>query len=242
MQFYGRPGDTLSHVLVNPELESNPNFFYPPPDAVSIPLGNGHEFPAEQVRVELARIPLLLLREKIPFLSERSELKYSELISAVQIEVDGLRSIPTLRVNRLNHSLHVGNVSIRLTALQFALYLIFIQKRLQCKDECPGCKNCGFSMSQVEDGELQSLLRRQLKEMGLTDPRYVDLSNWGSTDRSGQTPKTRFLETVSRINQRIRKYLGSAFWVNEYFIKRRTPRSTEGLYCIPVAPGRIEIG
>ena len=29
MQFYGRPGDTLSHVLVNPELE-NQEFFYPP--------------------------------------------------------------------------------------------------------------------------------------------------------------------------------------------------------------------
>ena len=71
MQFYGRPGDTLSHVLVNPELESNPNFFYPPPDVTSIPLGDGRAFPAEQVHVELARIPLLLLREKIPFLSER---------------------------------------------------------------------------------------------------------------------------------------------------------------------------
>ena len=46
MQFYGRPGDTLSHVLVNPELE-NQEFFYPPPNGVDVVLNDGRTIPAD---------------------------------------------------------------------------------------------------------------------------------------------------------------------------------------------------
>ena len=226
---------------MNPELESKPDFFYPPPDAVSIPLGDGQFFSAERVRVELATIPLLLLREKIPFLSERSELKYSDLIRSAQVEVDGLQAPLPLRINRVSRSLSIGDISIRLTALQFALYLLFAQKRLQCEDTCPGCNACGFTISQVGDGELQSLLKQQLEEMGCTDPRYTDLRSWGPTDRSGETPKTRFFETVSRINQCIRGKLVFSPRAHEYFIERQTRLGEEGLYCIPIASGRIEI-
>jgi CRISPR-associated protein (TIGR02584 family) len=204
MQFYGRHGDTLSHVLVNPELESNPNFFYPPPNATAIPLADGSTFPSEQIRIELASVPLLMLREKIPFLVERSEMSYSELIRTAQIEVDGLQVVLPLRINKTSRSLHVGDVSVHLTALQFALYMIFAQRRMGCEDRCPGCENCGFYLSQIGDGELLPLLKSQLREMGFTDPRYGDLKSWGSSDPSGETPRTRFFETLSRINQRIR--------------------------------------
>ena len=40
LQFYGRPGDTLSHVLVNPALE-NREFFYPPPNGAAVVLSDG---------------------------------------------------------------------------------------------------------------------------------------------------------------------------------------------------------
>ena len=46
MQFYGRPGDTLSHVLINPELE-NREFFYPPPNGADVVLSDGRTIPAD---------------------------------------------------------------------------------------------------------------------------------------------------------------------------------------------------
>ena len=49
---------------------------------------------------------------------------------------------------------------------------------------------------QIGYGELQPLLKSQLREMGFIDPRYVDLRSWGSSDLSGETPKTRFFETL----------------------------------------------
>ena len=83
MQLYGRPGDTLSHVLVNPELE-NQEFFYPPPDNADVILDDGRTIPAAEIKLELAEIPLLLLKEKIPFLSEHTDAGYTELIEIAQ--------------------------------------------------------------------------------------------------------------------------------------------------------------
>jgi CRISPR-associated protein (TIGR02584 family) len=241
MQFYGRPGDTLSHVLVNQELESDPNFFYPPPNTSTIRLANGDMIPAEQIRLEITYVPLLLLREKIPFLADRSEFKYSDLIRIAQMELDGLQILLPVRLDRLSRSLGIGDIQIKLTALQFALYLIFAEKRMQCEDRCPGCERCGFSLSQIEGGLLQPLLKSKLGEMGCRDPRYLDLQGWGSSDASGETPKTRLFETLSRIRRRIRVGLGFASWACQYSIERQTPRNEEGLYCISVFPGRIEI-
>jgi hypothetical protein len=113
---------------------------------------NGRTFPANEARIELAFIPILLLREKIPFLNKRGDLKYSELIDATQIEVDGLRVLPSLKISRLSRMLYIGHVPVKLTPLKFALYLIFARKRLHCKDICSGCENCGFSLKQIEDG------------------------------------------------------------------------------------------
>ncbi|MBD3184701.1 TIGR02584 family CRISPR-associated protein [Candidatus Poribacteria bacterium] len=242
MQFYGRSRDTLTHVLVNPELESNPDFFYPPPANISnIILPDGNLFPASQIHIELASIPLLFLREKIPFIVDRYELKYSELIKAAQVEIDGLQSTLPITLNRLDRSIKIRDIKIQLTPLEFALYLTFAQRRKKCKDKCPGCNNCGFLINQIEDGELHKLLKSKLMEMGSQDPRYRDLKAWANTNKPGETPKTRFFETLSRIRQRIRKDLGFASWSHQYFIERKTPRSKEGLYCIPVSPGRIEI-
>ena len=122
MQFYGRPDDTLSHVLVNPELESNREFFYPPADGAPIPMKDGRSFPASQIRVELARVPLLLLREKIPFLDEHAEAGYTQLVKITQGTLQGIRP---MIVDRLSRSLQMGEIVVKPTPVEFGLYLFF---------------------------------------------------------------------------------------------------------------------
>ena len=130
MQFYGRPGDTLSHVLVNPALE-NREFFYPPPNGAAVVLSDGRTIPADEIRLELAEIPLLLLGEKIPFLAEHADAGYTELIEIAQREYNALQAISPVVVNTFARCLEIGEVTINLTPLELALYLFFAQRHLE---------------------------------------------------------------------------------------------------------------
>ena len=107
MQFYGRPGDTLSHVLVNPELE-NREFFYPPPNGADVVLSDGHTIPADEIRLELAEIPILLLGEQISFLEKHANAGYTELIEIAQREYNALQAISPVVVNTFSRCLEIG--------------------------------------------------------------------------------------------------------------------------------------
>ena len=130
MQFYGRPGDTLSHVLVNPELE-NREFFYPPPNDADVILNDGRTIPADEIRLELAEIPLLLLGEKISFLKEHTDASYTELIEIAQREYNALQAIASVIINTFSRCLEIGEVTINLTPLELALYPVFCTATLR---------------------------------------------------------------------------------------------------------------
>ena len=75
LQFFGRSQDNLSHVLIwPPELEGNPDFFYPPKSPKKYRIGD-KEIDSREVKIHLAEIPLLLLRERIPILREKNGFK-----------------------------------------------------------------------------------------------------------------------------------------------------------------------
>ena len=54
LSLYGRAQDRLSHVLVNPPYESNPEFFYPTPTERLIETRDGDVVDAQDARVGLA--------------------------------------------------------------------------------------------------------------------------------------------------------------------------------------------
>ena len=68
-QMYGRPQDRLYHVLVSPEFESSPHFFYPPKKSATIELKDkdGQPFFKETrfAQVNLIPIPFVSIRETI---------------------------------------------------------------------------------------------------------------------------------------------------------------------------------
>ena len=68
LSFFGRPQDRLSHVLVSPPYESNPNFFYPTPKDYFIQNSrSGHQrINAAEAEVNLAEIKFVRLRNEIP--------------------------------------------------------------------------------------------------------------------------------------------------------------------------------
>ena len=199
MQFYGRPDDTLSHVLVNPELE-NQEFFYPPPDNANVILDDGRTIPADEIRLELAEIPLLLLKEKIPFLNEHTDAGYTELIKIAQREYNVLQAISPVIINTFSRCLEIGEVTINLTPLELALYLFFARQHQEREVE----DRYFISRSDIREGFLTDTLKEIVSQIPARDFRLEGLKGWEND------PIARFSQIRSNINRKIREGLGEA--------------------------------
>ena len=219
MQFYGRPGDALSHVLVNPELE-NQKFFYPPPNGADVILSDGRTIPATEIRLELAEIPLLLLREKIPFLNEHTDAGYMELIEIAQREYNALQAISPIVINTFSCCLKIGEVTIKFTPLELALYLFFARQHLEGEDD----ERYSISRSDIREGLLMDALKEIVSQIPARDFRLEGLKGWESD------PIARFSQTRSNLNRKIKEGLDGS-QSTHYQIQSWGPSSNQGEIC-----------
>ena len=229
MQFYGRPGDTLSHVLVNLELE-NEKFFYPPPDGADVVLKDGRTIPADEIRIELAEIPLLLLREKISFLKEHTDAGYTELIEIAQREYNALQAISPVFINTFSCCLKIGEVTINLTPLELALYLFFARQHLEGQVE----DRYSISRSDIREGLLTAALRDIVSQIPARDFRLEGLKGWEND------PIARFSQTRSNINRKIRERLDDP-QSTHYQIQSWNPSSNQDDICYGLALAKDSI-
>ena len=229
VQFYGRPGDTLSHVLVNSELE-NQEFFYPPPNGVDVILNNGRTIPAAEIRLELAEIPLLLLREKIPFLKEHTDAGYTELIGIAQREYNALQAISPVIVNTFSCCLEIGEATINLTPLELALYLFFARQHLEGQVE----DRYSISRFDIREGLLTAALRDIVSQIPARDFRLEGLKGWEND------PIARFSQTRSNINRKIRERLDDP-QSTHYQIQSWNPSSNQDDICYGLALAKDSI-
>lgn len=231
MQFYGRPGDTLSHVLVNPKLE-NQEFFYPPPNGADVILSDGRTIPTDDIRLELAEIPLLLLKEKIPFLSEHTEAGYTELIKIAQREYNALQAISPVTVNTCSRCLEIGEVTINLTPLELALYLFFARQHQKREVE----DRYFISRSNIREGVLTEPLKEIVSQIPARDFRLEGLKGWEND------PIARFSQTRSNINRKIKEGLGEP-QSTHYQIQSWNSSSNQGeiFYGLTLSKDRIHL-
>ena len=91
IQFFGRPQDRLYHVLVTPQaIETNPDFFFPPVREAQIPTSDGQKISTADVRIELAELPYVSVRDISVFGDE----SYDRIAQRTQAEVS---RVPRLR-------------------------------------------------------------------------------------------------------------------------------------------------
>jgi CRISPR-associated protein (TIGR02584 family) len=208
LQFYGRPQDKLTHVLVSPpELENNPEFFYPSTKQVSFSTPQG-PVPSRVVSVTVAAVPLILLGHKLPVLRDRANLSYAALVTQSQHEVNLLAALLPLTIDRLGRQLCVGTARIPLSGLEFALYSLVAYKRQRasCKSDCPGCEECTVKAADFLDPETIGAMEGIAAQVGVRDPRLRELHWWAKQEEG----KTRFLQVCARIKQKVRNALGEA--------------------------------
>lgn len=232
-QLFARPHDRLSHVLVSPpELEGLREFFYPPTAARTYRTRDG-QIHSRDARVELAEIPVLLLRDQVQGIGLEQKT-YSELIVQAQRALDRQTNPPRLILDPRPCSIRVAEWTVRLTALEFAVYALLARRRAHAcgGSNCPGCERCGLRARDFQKGQVLDTLRNSVSALGKGDERTRLLSVW---DRDGDE---RFLQVRSRVERKIRQTLGAGQWVSQYLIAAGGPRG-ETLYHLPLAPDLI---
>jgi hypothetical protein len=233
-QLFARPQDRLSHVLVwPPEMEGHQEFFYPPPRPMTFRV-NGKTIRSGEIRVELAEIPVLLLRERVPA-ADLDTQSYTALVARAQQELDRLAAPPRLILDSGSRSLQIADQHVSLTPVEFAVYDLLARRRVaRCGDtDCPGCPRCSLEAREFLDAGVHGEITGSMARMAVRDQRASSLPGWAS---SGDE---RFLQVRSRINAKIRKAFGPGRWVDRYCIAAH--KSPGGLtrYFIPADPEQI---
>ena len=118
ISLFGRNGDELSHVLVEPaELEHCREFYWPGQSVTEVTTRSGKVIRAENARVLLVRSPYLRLRHLLPADAlPEGALDYGAIVDTAQARLDSWRMV--LRVE--DRSVQVGRATIRLGHQEFA--------------------------------------------------------------------------------------------------------------------------
>ncbi|WP_290652114.1 CRISPR-associated ring nuclease Csm6 [Aquisalimonas sp.] len=115
LSLYARPGDRLSHVLVNPPFESHPGFFYPPPHPNTLVISDGGDYVSTaDARVVLSDIPFVRLREGLDDTLLEGDLSFSEAVARAQQMLEEAELVIDLSERRVwlqGHAVSLPNTS-----------------------------------------------------------------------------------------------------------------------------------
>ncbi|WP_332403421.1 CRISPR-associated ring nuclease Csm6 [Vibrio metschnikovii] len=124
MSLFGRPEDSLSHVLVSEPYESIPDFYYPTPNTVMrADRDKKSQHDLSKAQVMLAKIPLVLMREEMPTsLINEPSLSYTDTVARINRANALSQETATVTLNYDTMSICCDGVNIALKPDCFAFY------------------------------------------------------------------------------------------------------------------------
>lgn len=142
MSLFGRPQDSLSHVLVSEAYEGRADFYYPTrsPQLLALRTGDAEPLDAQQAQVTLADIPFVRQRTQITELLESEQsarLSYRKLTQLINL--GDSPELIRLRVDENSGQIEIFDVrqseclqafSMASNLLQFAFFLVFVDATL----------------------------------------------------------------------------------------------------------------
>ena len=125
LSLLGRPQDRLSHVLVNAELESHRDFYFPPMQPRTLTLANGTRFSTSRARITLAPVGFVRMTEGLDQQLLREHLNFNQLIARAQQALTAVQVtlVPARREVR------VAEAAVVLAPVLMAWYLFFALRR-----------------------------------------------------------------------------------------------------------------
>ncbi|MBB1420784.1 TIGR02584 family CRISPR-associated protein [Pseudoalteromonas sp. SG43-7] len=124
MSLFGRPQDTLSHVLVSEPYETIPDFYYPTPNTVMrADRDKKSQHDLSQAHVMLAKIPLVLMREEMPTsLMNEPSVSYTNTVARINRANSLSTESATVELDFTTMSICCDGITIALKADCFAFY------------------------------------------------------------------------------------------------------------------------
>ncbi|MGQ3684156.1 MAG: CRISPR-associated ring nuclease Csm6 [Candidatus Loosdrechtia sp.] len=207
LQLFGRPWDKLYHVLVRPEFESNPHFFYPPKKPRRIPckMPDGTEtiMSTGQACIQLAELPFICLKGKLHLGSNN----FRELVRQGQEEIDTALVQGSVRVNLHDRVIEIGDRTIEFTPMELSLYMILMEQKLyQCKHPekryCLECTGCYTSLGYLMGKEgLHAFVARYERIYGKDSSRSREL--YEKYKNRGGIPQKILRQVISKVRRKI---------------------------------------
>ena len=182
-QLFGRSQDRMYHVIVSPEFESNPNFFYPPPQSTKIILYDqkGHPFYKESqyARVHLINIPFVSVRDKLPVETFTTPFDTLSIFNNLIRDDEQL-----LRVNLICKKISYNKIQMDMKPAHLALYALFARLKKDCinvSKNCSQCYECFMDIEQIYARQdqltyLYSIIRGQKSLKNISDTGITNLS------------------------------------------------------------------
>ncbi|MBC7348982.1 MAG: TIGR02584 family CRISPR-associated protein [Candidatus Aminicenantes bacterium] len=147
LQLFGRPWDRLYHVIVTPEFESHPDFYFKPKvdRDISIKTRDGQEIilNTSQAKIMLADLPFIRLGRKLNLRGK----SFRELVREGQKEIDLSALQPEVSLNLSNRRVQVDDKTLILPSSLLFYYTVFLRQKTDfClytnKDYCLDCQDC----------------------------------------------------------------------------------------------------
>lgn len=154
LQLFGRPWDRLYHVLVTPEFESNPAFFFKPSKNTLIecrmPDGTAKKLNTKDAEINLVELPFIRLRHKVTL----HKKGFNELVEEGQREIDTAIMQPPLQINLAERTITIGDTLMDAVPMEMFIYIVFLrQKTDRCKYDfrpyCLDCTDCFENLAEI---------------------------------------------------------------------------------------------
>jgi CRISPR-associated protein NE0113 (Cas_NE0113) len=231
LQLYGRPQDTLLHVLVDEAFEGHADFFYPSQSPRFIQTRDGRRINARTARVDVAEIPYVRLREKLSASRPQPASGYAPTIEQVQYTLDTLPDLPTLVIEPAARKISIGVIQIPLEPLEIVLYAQLTLARIQQMG-----RGDGFLSLKELNTRREAMLLCYERLYGAYSGHVENLRQaWEK-----RIPPARLRSRFSKINGKIRQAVPRNVQVALYIVTsdRRYGATRYGLRLLP---GRIQL-
>lgn len=242
LQLFGRPWDKLYHVLVSPEFESNPEFFYKPKKNKVIecrmPDGTVKRLNTKDAEIQLAELPFIRLGNKISLHGKG----FREFVAESQKEIDIATMQPTIRINLAERVIHIGDKLIEMIPMHLSLYTAFLmQKKEYCKHRerpyCFDCTDCYQSHIELSDRPALEEIVKYHRQIYKNQPLKSEelLNRW----KDGMGIDV-IRQGISKINRTIKEQLNDETILPYYSIVT-VRKYSSSRYGVRVEKGKIRV-
>lgn len=211
LQLFGRPWDKLYHVLVTPEFESNPEFFYKPRQDKRVKFrdkeGKIREISTRSAKIYLLELPFIRLGSKLKL----NSVSFKELVEEGQSEIEMSQVQPNIVLNLSAREIQVGETSVELNPSLMFIYSVLVRQKVTfCpypeRPYCHDCRDCYRELSELfSQDSLKAGRSDFLAIWGGKESKWNDfIGRW----KSGLSVET-IRQYISKVNKQIETQLNN---------------------------------